>query len=1429
MPEFFNRPPRIQPELPEGEIEIPGPPSEDENGGQNLIQLFLPFVTIAGYLAVSASGGRGNATFMIPMALSVTATAGMGFYQFWLRNRDKNLKRAAYMQRLASMRNDMLDSHDKQRIFYTYNYPEPDVNMTMAGSSNNRNFRLWERRTTDADFGALRIGMGTRTSTIVYKTGSSLSSDSPLVGDTIKLADDSRLVDNIPITIALRPPFMPEGKQEDREEGEDGKKPVPSRHTVGIAGSNRVLVGDAIRAMMVSLSAAHSPTDVRIYVLGGADAQSAWKWARWLPHSNSSRSGSGDGDQLGFEPRERRRLWDGLQAELERRQLRRADRATFEITLPFIVVVIDALADADALKEAESEAALSIILREGPLLGAAIIFAVPDRNTIPSDVEAVLEIESAEREQAFRYAEVGVNTLRYDGVVDRVDVTRAENEFARRLAPLAVRTVGGADIANAVSLLELFTAYEERANNPYLDVNELGVLAKWANSKLPKSADWLRVPVGLMIGNKVRDLVFAADGDGVHGLAAGTTGSGKSELLLTIITGLAIRYDPSIVNFVMVDFKGGAAFEPFRSLPHTVDIVTNLQGTAGARTFVALRSELNRRSKLIADTNTKHIVHYRQKNLHLDREPFPHLYVIIDEFAEMVKEMPEFKGHLDSIARLGRALGVHLLLATQRPSGVVSDQMRANMKFRICLRVETPEDSRELLRRSDAAFLPPNIPGRAYLQVGNENVELMQVARAGGPYTGKLSDGDSNSPAVEWPNRKKKVDPAIANKSSAEAPALSDVVVEVCRRFADDPANGVVRQEKPWPDPLPTRFALADVFNAKYMRNTETETAQLNPALEAWINDAGAWKGLKWQQEAMRTDIGLIDNPIRAEQLPLSVELNKGHAVVFSASGWGKTTFLRSVIMGLCATHSPADLNIYMLDFGGRGLDVLSDLPHVIATVLPSEEERVTRLLRRVGNVLEERRNLLSAARADNVFIYNDQHPDKALPSLLVVIDNFAEFRENYESYIEGLISLVRDGRSYGVFFLLSGQLTGNVPGKLYNLFTERYALRMADAGEYSNVVGRNVQDMGEIAGRGYVAMDRVPLEFQCAMPITATEEETEAGLDDTKKLAQIVDRMRQAWNKPKTAQPIEVLRPVISLKSMLPERPRGKNVTILGMEDQNLDLATVDLPQRGPHFVVIGPPLSGKTTALRTWVMSTAQMYSPDQVLLVLVDFQQRFFKYGGKRTLGDLPQVYAAISDAKELEAVIAEIRKEFETPRAADLPPRPEIFFISDNYDDYAAVIGSSTMSKSTVYKDLAELGRKYGPDGFHMVIAGTMALMRGSDDFIKQALASRYGLGLDASDAPSALGGRARATATEFPPGRGYVVKAGRMSLIQVATPQGEGTLEESLDTWVDEIAARYPQRTRLAKDFVEVAPPEPEPTSTEPTSVEPTSPEPAPGD
>ncbi|MCS6870143.1 MAG: FtsK/SpoIIIE domain-containing protein [Anaerolineae bacterium] len=1231
MPEFINRPPRIQPELPSGEIDIPQPPVPSNTSSQQLlVTVAIPLITILGYVLVSGSGGRGSVLFVLPMALSVMATSVLAVVQWLQERRNDRERREAYARTLTEMRRQMMIFHDQQRAFYIYNNPDMDTIMAMvSGGEGADESRLWERRVDDNDFGAVRLGMGSMPSTVIYKIDAQ-DVTAPQMPEAQRLAEDSRIVHNIPITITLRPRLGEDDPSalDDKGTALGIKIPSVGRYAIGIAGADIERTSDFVRAMLVSYTAFHSPNDTRLYVIGAADRAKDWAWARWLPHCNTSRNEAGKGDLLAFEPRKTRRMWDMLQNELQRRALRAEEEDAGDVTLPFLLVVVDALSQAadSPLHSLSTEAAVALLLTRGAQLGAAVIFVVPEREQIPSECRAVIEMKVVDDKPIFRYAEIGLNSMRYDGVADVISERDAEIHYARKLASKMVRATFGADVATSVNLLELFSIlYGKNYDRP----NAFPILQWWRESRKPEKAEWLSVPIGLMAGNKVRSLTYAADVDGVHGMIAGTTGSGKSELLITIVVGLAMRYDPSVVNFVLADYKGGTAFDPFKPLPHAVDVVSSLSGLAGARTFTATKAEMNRRSKMLADTNTKHIVHYRQKNLHQTREPFPFLFIIVDEFAEMVKENPEFKGYLDSITRLGRALGVSLILATQRPAGVVTDQMRSNIKWRICLRVETPEDSRELLKRTDAAFLPNNIPGRGYLQVGNENVELLQLARAGAPFTG---DQETAEPAVIWLSRAagtSAVDPAaVARAAAAEVPTISDLLIARMAQLAAE-NDDVVPQKKPWPDPLPVKLALdMERLPGDIKPNPNLP---LNGAIIEWMEEEEPdWRNpIDWRERAMRARIGLIDDPANARQLPLTIDFNRGHVAVFGGSGWGKTFLLRTLITSLAATHSPRELHIYILDFGGKGLDVVRDLPHVASYALPSQDERVTAIMRRIQDELEQRKALLSQMRTDSIAEYNVAHPEKPVPAMLVVVDNFMELRESYEHLLPELTTYVRDGRANGVYFIFTSQQPSAIPNKMFNMITERMTFRLPDVSEYQGVVGRVSSQLPEIGGRGFIQYDGNALEMQVALPLSLTVEDEQAGLDNTKKLAILVERMNKAWGDRPRPQSVDLVKALslIELFELLDKREYKSVLDFPILEwwresrkasraewikapiglvtgnkvrsivfDQNVD---------GVHGMVAGTTGSGKSELLLTLVAGIAMRYDPSVVNFILADYK--------------------------------------------------------------------------------------------------------------------------------------------------------------------------------------------------------------------------------
>ncbi len=1419
---FIDRPPRIEPELPSGARDIPNPPDTDAKAGEIMAQAFLPMIMILGYIMVSMFGQSRSLLMMVPMVLSVIASVALAIYTNRQDKKQRDEMKATYKRRISEMRRQMESEHEQQRIYYFHNYPNPEKTMAIADDIDRvenakvedvrSGTRLWERRPTDHDFLNLRLGISTRPSTVIYKISENEQVSNPLMREATRLAENSRLLFDVPVTIPLF--FQADEKEKKKveskvqdQQGTDEKtvevKKSEIRHSIGISGDSEEIVHAYLRTMLVDYAAFHSPQDTMLYVAGTSEMRKHWRWAYALPHCKES----GVNETLQFESDERpgendadrmRLFWKNVRTILERRRMRLQDKESgADVKLPFMLVVVDVQTvapDWSCLRDLEGEATISTILLDGQELGAGIIFVVPDRKKIPSRCQAILEVgydQMDEESAVFRYAETGFNTIRYVGKTKLVSAQEMARNFSKRLEPLDIRRGYGSSLASTVTLLEMLNLNTIDQLQEYTSEN-------WKRSMNPSSADWLYTAVGLLSGNEPRVLTFSAKADGVHGLIAGSTGSGKSELLMTLIIGMALNFNPDVLNFVLIDYKGGAAFEPFKKLPHKVDIVTNLDQSATARVFASIIAELDRRQKLNTYTNSKDIVHYRRKGLNLEqgRPPYPHLFIIIDEFAEMISGNAEYKAQLESITRLGRALGVTLILAAQRPVGV-TDQMRANIKFRICLRVETPDDSRELLRRADAAFLPPGIPGRGYLQVGNENIELIQTAYTGGDYKGPQEE--NVAPNVIWMDRAKK----SAGQKATEPPKLYDVIVDML-------ANTALKESKPqwrpWPEFLPAQsgsnyLTLTTPLDTAYMndddidllRGTDTEKMTgmaLNEKAETFWGEEFRWGDLVWGKTSMRPLIGIVDNPYQASQKPLMVDFSNGHATIFGASGRGKTTFVRTVITSLVLTHSPDELHIYILDFGGRALTIFQDLPHVGAVITSEEDERVMRVLRKINDIIDQRQMLFSEAKVNNLDSYNNTHKEKTLPAVLVVIDNFAEFKEYYEGLMGALISLIREARAYGVHFLITADVTNALTGKLFNLITERFTLKLSDSSGYSDVVGRGVPaDLSSVPGRGYVRVGNMPLEFQTALSFIPEENDP----DNLSKIAKMCTRMQQIWNnswkgeKPST---VETLPMRVSLDGLLHEAeiPKIKRLySVLGIDDRSLQPAIIDIERMGPHLTVIGQPFSGKTTTLRSIILSLASNYSPEDLMFVFVDYSRKLWK-GSDYALTNLPHVVDTVNEIDQLDELLENMKVE-----CADFevhPKRRKIVLVIDNYDAFSE---ESSRKKMAFFEEIAGLVRKYQTAGVYVIVAGSVSIMSASDDLRKVITAPNFGIGLKSADAVNRLNGKFPRSLqdVELPMGRAFIVRSGITSMLQIATPYAnDEDIEGSLDTWVKNITKKY---------------------------------------
>jgi S-DNA-T family DNA segregation ATPase FtsK/SpoIIIE len=874
------------------------------------------------------------------------------------------------------------------------------------------------------------------------------------------------------------------------------------------------------------------------------------------------------------------------------------------------------------------------------------------------------------------------------------------DRLARALAP--VKDVSREDSAealpSAVRLLDLLEIPEPTPEH---------ILTGWATTRNPT-----KVPIGVAAGG-----MFEVDlrTDGPHGLIAGTTGAGKSELLQTLIASLAVRNRPDEMTFVLIDYKGGAAFKDCAALPHTVGMVTDLDGHLTERALESLAAELRRREQLLLKAGAKDIEDYQGTGL-------PRLVLVIDEFATMAAELPGFVDGLVDIGRRGRSLGVHLILATQRPAGVVTADIRANTNLRIALRVTDTDDSTDVLDAPDAARISKTTPGRCLVRSGASSLHPVQTARIGGRRG--ITVQSTEAVPLEWQQLGKpfKADVTEEDHQVTDLAVLVRAIAQAARKA------GIPKQPSPWLDPLPEAVVLSP-------RSAAGGSIVDVPPIE----------------------FGITDLPAEQSREPLSVDLARdGHLYLAGSAGSGRTTALRSLAGALAGACSPYDVHLYAVDCGGNALQPLADLPHCGAVVPREQADRVERLLNALSAEIGRRQQLLAAAGFASL---SEQRatvsPGERLPWMILMLDRWEGFLASFEHYDYGrlvttVLRLLQEGSAVGLRAVFTGDRSG-LTGQAATVFDRRLILRMADPSDYGFAGVPDAKIPAEMPpGRALTLTPNAPLiESQIGL-LPVPEGSGAQGAGQVAALAAIADGVRTRFGVLRPAQrPLHVdeLPVRITTEEALALDPAFLTPSplwcLVGAGGDRLGPLGVDLIEDGPAFVVAGPARSGRSTALETMVKGLLERSVP-----VLIITPRR----SPLRLLRDRPGVIAVLDSTAEEAEVEALLEAEHRFVVVAD---DAELLDETDLGDALQALLRSAR-------------------DGDHAVVIGgtTDDLGRGYRGFMADARKTRTGLllGIQSADDGELLGLRLpRNAAWGGPIGRGLLVTAGIPVPVQVALP------------------------------------------------------------
>jgi ESX secretion system protein EccC len=1235
---MVHRPARtVAPLLSEDPIAMSPPPvlpdGRTGSGLQSLIPLAGAGVAMSMMMFLRGSGFAALGAVVLVIALG--AAVVLYFTQRGQAGRKRRSQRELYVTYLEELRDDL---RERERAFRERSVrldpPAPHLLGVIADPA-----RLWERRRRDVDFLRLRVGTGA------------------LPVRDITMRDEGTVVS--PTDPFMRSEARALIRRFERVPG------LPLRLGLDRAGDVSVIAADradalrVARALVAQLAALHAPDDVRLAVIAAPEAEPDWGWTRWLPHLLDREQIGPSGPVPRLVPDEAT-LAAVLAADLAERSrsaatAHRHGGGSAEARARPRLVVIDDAHGRVARRLPTPDPAIPL-----GALGITVVHLLADRLHEPGEVSRRLVVTGdgtadGGAVEATLTDLAATPPVVISGTLDEAPQPLLEG-LARRLAPLRL----SAD------------SYDDGTGTPPADLAELLGLPDPARLDVARmwrprpERDFLRVPIGLDSSGRplLLDLKESAQlGMGPHGLCVGATGSGKSELLRTLVLALAAVHPPEDLSMVLVDYKGGAAFAPFAALPHVAGLITNLSGDAALveRMYTSLDGEVLRRQQLLADAGRiTDITDYRLRRAELGgpghMPALPHLLVIIDEFGELLTAKPEFAELFLRLGRIGRSIGVHLLLSSQRIEQGKLRGLETYLSYRIGLRTLSDMESRTVLDTPDAARLPA-LPGNGYLKVDVTVYEKFKAAYVSGP----LADGaDAELAPVVGPPVKAMLrfgrpaedvaaeEPAQPTRRGSGPTLMSTVVAQL---GAAAPAVDPI-----WLPPLPEAVTLdqaGDGFDVT-ADGVRLRAATADP------------------RPGLRVPLGLLDDPARQWQGPWLVDLaaGGGHLLLLGGPGSGKTTALRTAALGVAVAATPTQVGIYGIDLLGSGLRGLTGLPHVGGVAGRDDRERVRRTVDEVHAMLVQRERLFARHGLDTLADLRagraaGRHPELGSDEVVLLVDGYGQLGTEFEELESAVHDLLARGGRFGVHVVATARRWSEVRAAQQVAFTQRIELRMTEPAE-SGIDGKLARGVPvDTPGR---ALTTAKLYAHVALPRLD-------GLPDptTSALAEASTLVRGAWTGALPA-PVRVL-PAVLPAADLDGAPVPAGSVALGRFEDDFAPAALELTGRDQHLLVLGDTGTGKTNLLRLAAAALVRAATPEELVFAVFD---------PRRGLADaVPQDYLGgyahnSTLAQRLAAAVAAQLNERagsdEVPAAgvpaAAAAPLPRIVLLVDDQDVLAA---------------------------------------------------------------------------------------------------------------------------------------------------------------
>ncbi|MFP3987541.1 type VII secretion protein EccCa [Streptomyces sp. E11-3] len=1214
-----KRPPRALPsQVPDEQVQLQPPPELPRGQQEGALMQLLPMLGMGGSVVFFFMTPNPIMRIMGMVMIASTVAMGVAMLVRYRRGTQGQLAdlRRDYLKYLAQTRRTVLKTAHRQRDAQFYLHPSPEQLWALVAEGS----RVWERRTGDGDFGQVRIGLGSQqlATPLIAPDTAPVDDLEPLTAGAMQqFLNAHSTLDGLPMAVSLR-----------------------AFYHLTVSGDPDS-VRSAARALVGSLAALHSPEDLVIAVAADSAAAPQWEWAKWLPHVQAPGEGDGAGTRR-LITTDAHDLQDMLATRLEGRPRFQGGNHPL-LDQPHIVVVLDgrSVPEPSALATPEG------------LQGVTIIEVVPGELTgARGGLSVIVHPDSLQLESG--------HDLVYDGTPDQLSLEAAE-ALARQLAPLRV----GAGADDDEPLL---------ANLEFTDLLNLGDAASVDVSRTwrPRSqSERLRVPIGVgEDGSPVMlDLKEAAqEGMGPHGLCVGATGSGKSELLRTLVLGLAVTHSSETLNFVLADFKGGATFAGMSQMPHVAAVITNLADdlTLVDRMGDSIRGELNRRQEMLRDAGNYANIHDYEKARAAGAplQPIPSLVLVIDEFSELLTAMPDFIEMFVQIGRIGRSLGVHLLLASQRLEEGRLRGLETYLSYRVGLRTFSAAESRAALGVPDAYSLP-NVPGSGLLKFGTDEMVRFKAAYVSGVYR---TSQQAVTPGGPLPVDRRPVtftaspvpvryfEPAaqtgVPEPRTAEDDALADTVLDVIVRRLE--GRGAEAHQV-WLPPLDNPPSLDELLPGL----TGVEGRGLT---QSGYEGAGR----------LVVPLGVVDKPYeqRRETLYRDFSGAAGHMQIIGGPQSGKSTLLRTIVSAFALTHTPQEVQFYGLDFGGGSLSSVSGLPHVGGVASRLDPERVRRTVAEVYGILTRREEYFRSAGIDSIATYRRMRQrgdisvtDQPWGDVFLVIDGWGNFRNDYEGLEPAVLDIAARGLGYGIHVILAASRSMEVRSNIKDHLMNRLELRLGDTmdSEVDRKVAVNVPS--GVPGRGLVPEK---LHFMGAVPRI---DGVNADSDLSEATAAMAKEVSRHWTAP-AAPAVRLLPrelPAHSLPAGHAEPQRG---VAFAIDENALEPVFVNF-DRDPFFLVFGESESGKSNLLRLLIKQVTERYDGNSAKLFVIDNRRALLDVTPASHLTEYVPMSNNMTHHVDALADLMQRRTPSADVTAQQLRDRswwqgPQVYVVVDDYD-------------------------------------------------------------------------------------------------------------------------------------------------------------------